>query len=90
MQRGLEDLAFLPRKVVGFIAPAWLLGANAEIAIRKLGFLYTTRLGRVQTFGALRRHPIAIPCLEHSRSLARYDEPCVESMPGAPCWLALR
>jgi uncharacterized protein len=52
-QRGLEDLAFLPRKVVGFIAPAWLLGANAEIAIRKLGFSYTTRLGRVQTFGRL-------------------------------------
>ena len=51
VQRGLEDLAFLPRKVVGFIAPAWLLGANAEIAIRKLGFLYTTRLGWVQTFG---------------------------------------
>ncbi len=51
VQRGLDDLAFLPRKVVGFIAPAWLLGANAEIAIRKLGFLYTTRLGRVQTFG---------------------------------------
>jgi predicted deacetylase len=49
-QRGLEDLAFLPQKVVGFIAPAWLLGPNAEIAIRKLGFLYTTRLGRVQTF----------------------------------------
>jgi uncharacterized protein len=51
VHRGLEDLAFLPRKVVGFIAPAWLLGVNAEIAIRKLGFLYTTRLGRVQTFG---------------------------------------
>jgi uncharacterized protein len=51
VQRGLDDLAFLARKVVGFIAPAWLLGANAEIAIRKLGFLYTTRLGRVQTFG---------------------------------------
>jgi uncharacterized protein len=49
-QRGLEDLAFLRRKVVGFIAPAWLLGANAEIAIRKLGFLYTTRLGRVRNF----------------------------------------
>jgi uncharacterized protein len=50
VRRGLEDLAFLPRKVVGFIAPAWLLGANAEIAIRKLGFLYTTRLGGVQLF----------------------------------------
>ena len=49
--RGLEDLAFLPRKVVGFIAPAWLLGAHAETAICKLGFLYTTRLDKVQTFG---------------------------------------
>jgi predicted deacetylase len=51
VQQGLEDLEFLPRQVVGFIAPAWLLGANAEIAIRQLGFLYTTRLGRVQAFG---------------------------------------
>ena len=51
VQQGLEDLAFLPRKIVGFVAPAWLLGANAEIAIRKLGFLYTTRLGTVRTFG---------------------------------------
>ena len=50
-KQGLEDLAFLQRKVVGFIAPAWLLGANAEVAIGGLGFLYTTRLGRVQTFG---------------------------------------
>jgi predicted deacetylase len=53
VQRGLKDLSFLPRKVVGFIAPAWLLGANAEMAIRELGFLYTTRLGRVQTFSGL-------------------------------------
>jgi predicted deacetylase len=51
VEKGLEDLAFLPRKIVGFIAPAWLLGANAEIAIRKVGFLYTTHLGRVRIFG---------------------------------------
>jgi uncharacterized protein len=50
-ERGLADLAFLPRKIVGFIAPAWLLGTAAEIAIRKLGFLYTTRLGGVRAFG---------------------------------------
>ena len=50
-ERGLADLAFLPRKIVGFIAPAWLLGTAAEIAIRKLGFLYTTRLGEVRAFG---------------------------------------
>ncbi len=51
LQRGLEDLAFLPRKVAGFIAPAWLLGAGAEAAVQKLGFRYTTRLGGLQIFG---------------------------------------
>jgi predicted deacetylase len=50
-ERGLEDLAFLQRRIAGFIAPAWLLGAEAESAIRQLGFLYTTRLGKVLTFG---------------------------------------
>jgi uncharacterized protein len=50
LQRGLDDLAFLPRKVVGFIAPAWLLSAEGEIAVRKLDFRYTTRLGCVQIF----------------------------------------
>jgi uncharacterized protein len=28
----------------GFIAPAWLLGQEAEMAVRKAGFTYTTRL----------------------------------------------
>lgn len=51
VQKGLEDLAFLPRKIVGFIAPAWLLGANAEIAIRGVGFRYTTQLRGVRIFG---------------------------------------
>jgi uncharacterized protein len=51
LQRGLEDLAYLPRKVAGFIAPAWLLSAGAEMAVDKLGFRYTTRLSRVQIFG---------------------------------------
>ena len=51
LQRGLDGLAFLPRKVVGFIAPAWLLSAEAEIAVRELDFRYTTRLGCVQIFG---------------------------------------
>ena len=51
LQSGLEDLAFLPRKVAGFIAPAWLLSAGSEIAVRKLGFRYTTRLSSLQIFG---------------------------------------
>jgi uncharacterized protein len=51
LQRGLEDLAFLPRTLAGFIAPAGLLGTEAEIAVHKLGFRYTTRLSCVQIFG---------------------------------------
>ena len=51
LQRGLEDLAFLPRRVTGFIAPAWLLSAGAEEAVDKLGFRYTTRLSGVRIFG---------------------------------------
>ena len=31
----------------GFIAPAWLLSAEAEVALRELGCAYTTRLGSV-------------------------------------------
>ncbi|MBV8351048.1 MAG: polysaccharide deacetylase family protein [Verrucomicrobia bacterium] len=50
LRRGLEDLAFLPRNVVGFVAPAWLLGAAAEMAVREIGFWYTTRLSRFQSF----------------------------------------
>lgn len=53
--RGLDDLKQIGLNPSGFIAPAWLLGADAERAIRELGFAYTTRIGgvldlRTQTF----------------------------------------
>ena len=51
LERGLVDLSFLRQKITGFIAPAWLLGASAEAAVRHLGFLYTTRLTTVRRFG---------------------------------------
>lgn len=35
----------------GFIAPAWLLGAEAEEAVRATGFEYTTRLGTFKDLG---------------------------------------
>ena len=38
-----EYAAVLPAPV-GFIAPAWLLGADAATAVREAGFGYTTRL----------------------------------------------
>jgi len=52
LERGLADLSFLSRKIAGFIAPAWLLGSSAEIAVRNLGFLYTTRLNSVRRFAS--------------------------------------
>ena len=40
----------------GFIAPAWLLGAEAEAALRELGIEYTTLLGSVVDFKNGRSH----------------------------------
>jgi predicted deacetylase len=34
----------------GFIAPAWLLGSEAESAVREAGFDYTTRIATVVDF----------------------------------------
>jgi predicted deacetylase len=45
LKRGLADLSFVPVNIAGFIAPAWLLGTEAERAVRQCGFLYTTRIG---------------------------------------------
>jgi predicted deacetylase len=50
LRAGLSDLAFLPRKVAGFIAPAWLLSEPGERAVESLGFAYTTRIGSIQIF----------------------------------------
>ena len=47
MEDGREMLTAAGLDVVGFIAPAWLLGGEAEQAARNLGFAYTTRLGGV-------------------------------------------
>lgn len=45
LARGLADFAAAGLSSRGFIAPAWLLGEDAEAAVRDGGFLYTTRLG---------------------------------------------
>ena len=47
MEDGREMLTGAGLDVVGFIAPAWLLGKEAEQAARNIGFAYTTRLGGV-------------------------------------------
>jgi len=45
LRLGRQMLAGAGFEVRGFIAPAWLLGAEAERAARDQGFAYTTRLG---------------------------------------------
>ena len=49
---GLEE-----RDVPGFIAPAWLLGTDAERAVRDAGFRYTTRIGCVIDCATRRQFP---------------------------------
>ena len=48
LQRGKSDFAEAGLSASGFIAPAWLLGAEAEQAVRQEGFTYTTRLQNVK------------------------------------------
>jgi predicted deacetylase len=47
LKRGKGALAGCGVPFRGFIAPAWLLGAEAERAVRDEGFAYTTRIGAV-------------------------------------------
>lgn len=60
--RGRDELAQCAGAVpTGFIAPAWLLSADGELAARDLGFAYTTRLSTFSSLAARRVH--------HSQSL---------------------
>lgn len=45
--RGKQAFAACGITPTGFIAPAWLLGKEAERAVRNAGFDYTTRIGEV-------------------------------------------
>lgn len=47
VSKAREDFRGLGVEPAGFIAPAWLLGAEAEAALRERGCEYTTRLGSV-------------------------------------------
>ena len=50
VSRAREEFRNLGLDPRGFIAPAWLLGTEAETALRKLGLEYTTLLGSVVDF----------------------------------------
>ena len=47
VSRAREEFARLGMHPAGFIAPAWLLSAAAEEALKEAGFEYTTRLGSI-------------------------------------------
>ena len=47
LREGRRALANCGVIAEGFIAPAWLLGGDAEKAVREEGFAYTTRIGMV-------------------------------------------
>lgn len=48
LTRGRSELASCGLSPVGFIAPAWLLGKEATRAVFDAGFLYTTRIDRIE------------------------------------------
>jgi predicted deacetylase len=56
LRQGLNDLEFLQRPIAGFVAPAWLLGFEAEAAVRHVGFRYITTVSSVDVFDGLHRY----------------------------------
>lgn len=60
--KSLEEFAQIGLSPGGFIAPAWLLGTEAEEALRDLGVDYTTRIGGILDLKANRFHPSQSLC----------------------------
>ncbi len=56
LRRGRAALEACGVTPTGFIAPAWLLGAEAETAVRDADFEYTTRIATVSDFRGGRVH----------------------------------
>lgn len=50
LRDGLKEFSAMEISPTGFIAPAWLLGSEAEQAVREAGFGYTTRIATVVDF----------------------------------------
>ena len=55
--RALDEFRGIGLDPRGFIAPAWLLGAEAEAALRDLKIQYTTRLGSILDLRNNALHP---------------------------------
>ena len=61
-RRGRDEFKQAGLNSTGFIAPAWLLGEEAERAIGDLDFIYTTRIGGVLDLQQRRFHPSQSLC----------------------------
>ncbi len=56
VNKAREEFRSIGLNPIGFIAPAWLLGAEAEAALRELEIEYTTLLGSVVDFKRDKSH----------------------------------
>ena len=77
--QALAAIGLFPR---GFIAPAWLLGAEAEVAVRKAGFDYTTRLRTFKDLSNRPRGKFAKPGVERALRMAPDGKLTVERLAG--------
>ncbi|MEO8205476.1 MAG: polysaccharide deacetylase family protein [Chthoniobacterales bacterium] len=50
LKQAQKEFAGAGIPATGFVAPAWLLGEEAEKAVRRAGFRYTTRIGTLLDF----------------------------------------
>lgn len=57
LEKARQEFAAEGFHPTGFIAPAWLLGQDAETAVRKAGFVYTTRLQNFKDLSSGREDP---------------------------------
>lgn len=57
LEKALQEFAAAGFHPSGFIAPAWLLGEDAERAVARAGFAYTTRLQNVKDLRTGREEP---------------------------------
>ncbi len=55
-KRVFEQIGLDLKKIIGFIAPAWLLGKEAQDALRDEGFAYTTLLRGLLSLGGEAPH----------------------------------
>lgn len=62
VSRAQADFEQAGLKPTGFIAPAWLLSAEGERALRELGLIYTTRLRGVMDLASGDVHPSQSLC----------------------------